>query len=481
MAHILVFDVGTSSVKAVLFDKKGSIAAEAETPYQTLAHADGRQEQEPSDWIEATKESVRQLAPDPDAVKLIVLSGTMQSVIPVDENGKAIRPAILYSDGRATVELADLLPVFLPLSEAIGNIPNEFMSAFKMAWMHRHEREFFKRTAKFHSGAKDFVSQWLTGKAVTDPTAASTVGLMNLKQRTWIEPLLAAINLDQDRLPAIVPGDEIVGRLLAKVASDLGLREGTPVMNGSGDAGASTMGAGIDGDGATYVYVGTTAWAAQVHRQSEAVLETSQSIYSLAHPCDSSLSIRIGAMLSGGDSAAWMSEALARPLLDLDALLSDAAFDPSTAMFLPYLKGERCPFMDSGVRAAFIQLSRSDGAAELHHAVIEGIALAIRMNVDALGDVASDVLLLGGGALSSHLPQILADCLERPVTVAEAPASVTALGCFRLGARTLGWPDARPAVSRRIEPQVGSGVRVQSRLSLFRDSTALLRQLSKRS
>jgi len=479
VGHILVLDIGTSSVKAVLFDARGGILAEAETSYQTTAYPDGRQEQDPSDWIAATRTAVRRLAPDPTAIKLMVLSGTMQSVIPVDEEGNAIRPAILYSDGRATAELAELSPQFCPQTETLGNCPNEFMAAFKIAWLRRHEPEAFARTATFHSGSKDFVLQWLTGERVTDPTAASTVGLMDLQRRTWIQSLTHAIGVEHDRLPNILPGNQVVGELLGSAATALGLLEGTPVMNGSGDAGASTLGAGIDGEGGTYVYVGTTAWAAQVHSQADNTSADRQSVYSLAHPSDPLQTIRIGAMLSGGDSAAWLAEALARPLEELDRLVGSEAFRPTGAMFLPYLKGERCPFLDSGVRAGFVQLTRTDGAAELHRAVIEGIALAIRTNVDALGPVQSDVLLLGGGALSAHLPQILADCLEHPVLVAQSPSSVTALGCFRLGARTLGWADARPVVAERIMPGQGSAGRVSARLGMFRQTTELLRQLSR--
>ena len=94
----------------------------------------------------------------------------------------------------------------------------------------------------FHSGAKDYVISRMTGADVTDPTAATTVGLMDLKQRAWVRVLADVIGLSLDRLPRIEPADAEVGRLNREAARELGMREGTPVVNGCGDAGAATLG-----------------------------------------------------------------------------------------------------------------------------------------------------------------------------------------------------------------------------------------------
>jgi len=476
--QMLVLDIGTSSVKAVMFDRHGGIVSEAEESYPTTSLDAVKQEQLPSDWLDACKDATRRLTSGPASVELVVLTGTMQSVIPVDASNTSLRAAILYSDGRATHELAELRPTFDARASLTRNAPNEFMAAFKIAWLRAHERAVFDRTAVFHSGAKDYVLAWMTGRAVTDPTAASTVGLLDLNSWSWDEPLVSAVGLEVSRLPEVLAGDQVVGSLLAIPAAQLGLKLGTPVMNGCGDAGASTLGAGIESDGATYVYVGTTAWAAQIRRRAADANAVTDCVYTLAHPTDRSLEIRIGAMLSGGDSAAWASELLNRPLGELDDLLKDNRSGVHDPMFLPYLKGERCPFVDSGVRASFLQLRRSDGAAELHRAVIEGIALAIRTNVDALGNVVGDVLLLGGGALSAHLPQLLADNLQRAVAVARSPAAVTALGGYRLGARALGWADPAPEVSLRVAPRPDSAATAATRLKRFRDATGFARSIA---
>lgn len=480
MSLVLVIDVGTSSVKAVAFDRDGRIFAESEAPYKTVTDADGRQEQNPLDWIDATRMAIRRLDTARSRIQLLVLSGTMQSVIPVDANGRPVRSAILYSDGRATEELQALKADLESIGGAalIGNAPNEFMSAFKIEWMRRHEPQLYAKTAVFHSGAKDFVAQWLTGAVVTDPTAASTVGLMDLNRMRWAEQALALFQLSADRLPAIRSGSEVIGTLIPERSEALGLPARLQVVNGSGDAGASTLGAGIQLPGHSYIYVGTTAWAAQISSSLMRPADMPEAIYTLAHPNRSGRVIRIGAMLAGGDSAAWFSTAARRSLTELDALIGAPSFERSNALFLPYLKGERCPFNDSAVRGAFLNLCSSDGPAHLHFAVLEGIALALRTNLDALGPVTGEVMLLGGGALSAHLPQILADILARPVAVAASPATVTALGGLRLGAAHMGWTVPDPSIERRFTPNSAHKAQTGSRLALFQQATALARQFA---
>ena len=251
-------------------------------------------------------EAVRALG-DLSSVEVVSLAGTMQSVIPLDGAGQPVRSAILYSDSRADEVFRRLAPAFeaLHAGAVLGNHVDPLMSVFKIAWMKEHEPELYRRTHVFHSGAKDYVISRLTGAHVTDPTAATTVGLMDLKQRRWLKVLADVVGLSLDRLPRIEPADAEVGGLSRDAAGHLGLREGTPVVNGSGDAGAATLGAGVSRPGEAYVYLGTSGWVALV-REVEA-LRLPHDLYTLAHPSPR-LAIRIGAMLSGGDSAAWFRE-----------------------------------------------------------------------------------------------------------------------------------------------------------------------------
>jgi xylulokinase len=466
-------------VKAVLFERNGAISLEGEGGYPTRSSSGGREEQFPDDWRTALRSALAPLADEIDTVELIVLAGTMQGVIPTSGEGKALGPAILYSDSRASEEFSAVSHGIEALGGAdlIGNVPNPYMSAFKIEWLRRHEPDLFAKVATFHSGAKDFIGQWLTGARVTDPTNATTVGLMDLKAGRWDPRLLELFSIRTEQMPEIRPASFSSGMLLKEPADWLGLRPGTPVLNGCGDAGASTLGAGISREGETYIYVGTSAWAAQITADA-AARPDQPSIYTLAHPDQDARYIRIGAMLSGGDSAAWYAEIASRSLRELDEMISAPEFLPSDALFLPYLKGERCPFTDPDVRGSFLFLDRSDRAAHLHHAVLEGIALAIAANVASLGPVMGDIALLGGGGVSDHLPQLIADACGRTVEIADRPAAATSFGAFKVAAETMGWTVHAPASRRIFEPRPDAANRMVRRRALFEEATACARSLA---
>ena len=185
----------------MLFDRHGAVCAQREEGYPTRSFPGGREEQNPDDWWTAAIKATRQL--DLSAVQCIGLAGTMQSVIPIGHDGEPVRPAILYSDSRAGETFRRIAPAFEQASAAsvLGNHANEFMAVFKMAWMKEHEPALYRRTQRLHSGAKDYLLFRFTGQHVTDPTAATTVGLMDIRSRSWSSTLAELAEIPVALLP----------------------------------------------------------------------------------------------------------------------------------------------------------------------------------------------------------------------------------------------------------------------------------------
>jgi xylulokinase len=202
------------------------------------------------------------------------------------------------------------------------------------------------------------------------------------------------------------------------------------VLNGIGDAGAATIGAGIEQPNQAYVYLGTTGWVARV--VATQFPRTPLPIYTLAH-ADPNLLIEIAPMLSAGDAVAWLDDFHHKPWPDTEEKHGDVP------LFLPYLKGERSPFHDPDVRGAFLGLDRSHRPGNLRRAVFEGVALAIRHNLGALGKVDGALTVIGGCATDPMWMQILADITERTIGMHPNPTSATAYGASLLGAHWLGW------------------------------------------
>jgi xylulokinase len=427
---ILVLDIGTSSAKAAIFNHAGHLLAEASASYETKSPQAGWFEQSPDDWLAATEIALSRLR-DLRDVALLVLTGSMQNLILLNKNGQPLAPAILYSDARATPRFATFNARMHSLDAAmrVGNQIDPLMCSAKLDWLAAESAEVMADSATIHTGAKDYIGYRLTGRHATDATSASTTGLMNLAAREWDAAILENLAVAPHRMPDILPSTAILGEILPTAASRLGLRAGLPVLNGIGDAGAATIGAGIEHPNQTYIYLGTTGWVARIVTAHYPRLPVP--VFTLAHS-DPGLLIEVAPILSAGDSVEWLQS------ICLESQPDSEAHSANRPLYLPYLKGERSPFHDPRIRGAFLGLDRLHGPGSMRRAVLEGVALAIRHNLEALGEVRGSLTALGGGASDLSWMQILADITGHAVVVHPAPISATAYGAAKLGAHALG-------------------------------------------
>lgn len=464
---VLVLDVGSSALKAALFDGDGAVRAQAEAGYATASPHPGWFEQAADDWAAAAARAIGLLG-DLRGVAILALAGTMQNLIALDAEGRPLGPALLYSDGRAAARFADFAARMAAIDAAarVGNMVDPLWTAAKLDWLRAEQPARFERAAMLHAGAKDYLAWLLTGRHATDATTASTTGLMALATRQWDATILAALGVAPERLPVILPADAVLGGVTAAAAARFGLPAGLKVLNGSGDAGAATLGAGTAGAERAHVYLGSTGWVARsvIARHPRAPLP----IYTLAHP-DPGLLIEVAPILSAGDAAAWLADLLGPDTQD------DDAGTIAPPLFLPYLKGERSPFHDAQVRGAFLGLDRAHGRASLRRAVLEGVALAIRHCIGELGGVAGALVALGGGAGNRTWMQIMADITQCPVAVHDAPVAATALGAAMLGARALGRAIPPPAPSALFEPRADSAEAASLRFRRYLAASDFLR------
>jgi xylulokinase len=470
MSNILVFDVGSSALKAVVFSPSGDILARAEASYDEGVH---NHRQNPAAWWGAALAAMRKL--NHPELAAIALTGTMENLIPVARDGTPLGEALLYSDPCGEPVLADFTADLDAMGAAriSGNMPEPLMSAFKLAWLRKRESERFERAAFFLPGAKDFLALCLTGNAVTDPTCAATTGLMDMARRDWSDSLLSLFGIERERLPRVLPATEVIGHPTEQAAAALGLAAGLPVINGCGDGGATTVGGGADDADDVSLYIGTSGWVARIADSS--VLARPASFYRLPHPLGDRI-IEIAPILSAGAATAWARTALRLELDEADALAAAADAAPSELMFLPYLSGERSPFLDLEVRGAFLGLGAEHTGGALYLAVLEGVALAIAANLEAMGGARRRVSLVGGGALSAVWPQIVADILGTPILTPADPAAATAFGAFRIAHSALGLPPAPPVFSVAAEPRRARAERASRLRSRFAEATGLVRQ-----
>jgi xylulokinase len=449
--YILAHDLGTSGDKATLFSADKRLLRSATVAYPTHYFNGNWAEQEPEDWWRAVVESTRRVteALDPKTIAAIGFSGQMMGCVCVDREGRALRPALLYCDQRATDQEARLLAGMeaFEFYRITGHRASASYSAAKLMWIRDHEPETYARTAKMLH-AKDYVNHRLTGAMRSEYSDASGTNLLDLRALSWSEKLVALAGLDGEKLPELVASTAVIGELTTAAAAELGLAAGIPVVAGGGDGVCAGVGAGSVKPGATYNYLGSSSWIATT--SDEPILDPAMRTFVWAHavpgayhPC--------GTMQTAGASYAWARdrlcglEAAAAAGLGLDAyelMNAEILRSPPGArglVFLPYLLGERTPRWNPQAKGAFLGLGLAHGREDLLRAVMEGITMNLSVILDIFRTRLSipSITVIGGGAKGAVWRKIMADVyeaeIERPDHLEEATsigaAIIAGVGC----------------------------------------------------
>src|SRR5688572_8444843 len=233
----LGIDVGTSSVKAVLIDADQNVVGSASEPLTVQRPHPGWSEQNPEDWVEASSAVIDALAKKhPQAVaglRGIGLSGQQHGATLIDHAERPLRPAILWNDGRAGDEAAELNadPRF---REITGNFVFAGFTAPKLVWVRRHEPKCFGDICKVLL-PKDYVRLWLSGESASDMSDSAGTAWLNVAERDWSDELLAATHLDRDRMPRLYEGTEPTGKLRQLLATRWGMAAPPVIAGGGGD------------------------------------------------------------------------------------------------------------------------------------------------------------------------------------------------------------------------------------------------------
>jgi xylulokinase len=463
----LGIDLGTGSTKAALVDDAGRPVAESWAAHSAAAEVDTRL------WWRSTVRAVRGVLAQAGrscAVAAVGLTGQMHGVVLVDRRLRPLMPAITWASVRSPDEVARLAA---PYAASLANPVVAGMPAVTLFLLNRqptmwnvpirpgtmsHRRQTAGGLDDTHLALqpKDWLGARLTGEAVTDPTDASATLLWDFDTAGWHRPWVQALGLDAALLPPVAPSDDLRGVLLPAAAAALGLPAGLPVTVGRGDTPAALVGSGTAGRGAggAQVSVGT---GAQICRIVDTVRpDPTRRTHLYCGPGPAQW-YAMAATLSAGLALEWVRRVLR---VSWPRLYSEAFDCPPGAdgvVFLPYLAGERTPYLDPRLSAAWRGLRLEHGRPQLLRAALEGSAFALRDAWDALlaaGHDADAFVLAGGGTMDPRWRQLLADVLRRPLTVTPHGAG-SARGAALSAAVALHWfPDLPTAAATAGTPHL---------------------------
>lgn len=445
MPLVLGIDLGTSGVKSVLVDERDNVVAEATAPLSVSRPQPLRCEQDPEDWWQAVAATLDALAvAEPkrmEAIGAIGLSGQMLGVTCLDASDRPLRPAILWNDGRAARECAEIEAAVPDFAGLVGCRAMVGFPAPKLLWLARHEPEMLAKARRILL-PKDYVRLRLTGTAASDHADASAMLLMDTLAREWSPALLAACGIDRAQLPALIASHEISGGLRSELARRWDMRPETPVVGGAGDNMCGGVGAGIVEAGMASISLGTSG--VYFLANDRFLPARGQGMHTHRHAVDG-LFAQNACILSAGAALTWVAGLVGAD--DIPTLISkvEAAAIPiaETPVFTPYLSGERTPHDDAGLSGAFSGLSMATTKLHLVQAVLEGVALALGDCHRALlstGATISQVALVGGGSHSRLWSQLMASAIGMRLARSRSAAVGPALGAARLARQGLGGP-----------------------------------------
>ena len=432
----LGLDFGTSSVKGVLIDAKQKIIATASSPLKVSRPHPGWSEQNPDDWWKAANKVVAQLkAMKPKAVAAVEgigLSGQQHGATLLDKDGKPLRPCILWNDARSFVECEDIMrrePKAVPTT---GNIPLAGYTAPKLLWVKKHEPKIFDKVAKVLL-PKDYIRYRMTATYGSDMSDSSGTYWLDIANRTWSDMLLAASDMRRDQMPELFEGTDATGRLTASVAKAWGMPKRPVVAGGGGDNAASACGIGAVTDGAGFLSIGTSG--VMFVSNDKFSPNAGKLVHAFCHAVPNTWH-QMGVIISATASLEWLSGVLQTPAPQLTKTLGSKVKGPSSALFLPYLSGERTPVGDAQVRGLMMGLGQETDRNAMTHAVLDSIAFAFRDSLNALRDGGARIdrlMAVGGGTKSELWMKIMATVLGMPIDLPVAGDIGGAFGAARMG------------------------------------------------
>ena len=474
MDYLVGIDLGSTSLKAVVYDVEGRAVASGnrttERDHPNAGHPEWTVWQPEQIWggaAAAVRDAVAQLD-DPGLIRGVAVTGMGMDGLPMDESGKWLYPFISWHDPRTTPQLGwweEHIGAEKVFSVG-GNVLWNFSTALRILWMREHEPDILAQTHKWVL-IEDFVNFMLCGRFATDYSMASCTLLFDQRKLDWSDELLAMADIDRSLWCDAYPSGTVLGEVHAAAAEATGLPAGTPVVLGGHDYLCGALPVGAFKPGVILDVTGT--WEVILTATSEPVLtpEVQRAGMTVeAHVARDMYAAWGGAVASDmlewyrteyGLAAAQKAESEGGS--DWDYLMEEGAAAPagaSSVLFLPHMSGAGSPTVDPGSLGAFVGLSNRTTRGDMLRAIIEGLDYQfldiVNTMESSLGQDIDRFVAVGGAVRNAFWMQNKADVVGRPIEVPEVEEA-TPLGAAILAGIGVGlYKDEQDAFDHVYRP-----------------------------
>ncbi len=397
MKYLVGADIGTTSLKAAVFDEKGTLIRSATKDY-TLIVAGDTVEFPAEDYFTLFCEAYDEITEGLDITALAV-DTQCETLILADEDGKPLRNAIVWLDNRAVKQAEAIKERFgnKTVCEVTGQPEiTATWPAAKLLWVKENEPELFAKTKKVFL-LEDYILFRLTGKFVTEQTLQSSSLYYDIRHFTWWQEMLDFIGVSADCLPPV-----------EKSGTPVGEYRGATVVTGAIDQIAGAIGAGVIGQGIISEMTGTTM---AIFMPCEAMPAYNPASIVPCHVNFDGRYCQLSWTPTAGIALKWFKNNFceAYSFRELDEMAEKVAPGCDGLTFLPYLCGSTMPKYNPDARGAFVGLTMEHTRAHMVRSVLESVACLLKENLDYIGIPCDEIRSMGGGATSPLWCQIKAD------------------------------------------------------------------------
>jgi gluconokinase len=437
MSYFLGVDIGTTSVKAIAFNRKGELICKHSVGYEMQHPRPDYSEQSADEILNAVILSINTIIKtlEPAKVSFISFSAMMHSLIAVNEKGEPLTNCLIWADNRASKVAQGLS------NSDIGNsfyhstgVPVHAMSPLcKLLWMKEHEPGLYNSAFKF-IGIKEYVCYKFCGEYLVDTSIASSTGLLNLETLDWDKNVLDFLDLNASSLSNIVcPKHATKFNVIPEHAASLQIPQDTILVIGGSDGTLANLGTGSVESNTMAISIGTSGAARIVVNK----VETDSRMRTFCYHLKDDLYVIGGASNNGAVVIEWLKDKLLETSESFPELFAKAQrIEPGSddLLFLPYILGERAPVWNSDARGVFFGLNINHTKSHLVRACMEGVIYGMYSIAKILLEkrVITEIHATGGFAHSSLWVQMLADVCNIKVLVSDAVES-SALGAVMIG------------------------------------------------
>ena len=423
--YLLGCDIGSSSVKASIVDANSGLTVGAdfypkeEAPIKAVKP--GWAEQEPDDWWKYLKEAIKGAIAKADIqgtdIKAIGISYQMHGLVLVDKKMEGFRPSIIWCDSRA-VPYGDR--AFKNIGEKkclshLLNSPGNFTAA-KLAWVKEFEPELFRSVHKFMLPG-DFIAMRMTGDIVTTVSGLSEGIFWDFKNETVSEDLMNFFGFSNDLIPAIRSTFGLQGELLGSVATELGLKKGTPVTYRAGDQPNNALSLNVLNPGEIAATGGTSGVVYGVNGKVN--FDTLSRVNTFAHVNHSSEQTRLGVLLcinGVGILNSWVKKNVAPEGIsypELNDLAADIPVGSEGLSILPFGNGAERMLQNKQIDCSIHGLNFNiHSKAHIARAAQEGIVFSFKYGMDIMNEMGIDIDVIRAGNANMFLSPVFRDTLS---------------------------------------------------------------------